>query len=257
MGKSIFTDEELMAYADGELPEDRATELDLALVDDTELADRLAMFADTRSISKEALEPLLDEPMPDHLLQRVKELAAQSEQQTAEQSTPDETIIAFPTQTAAPRASLWQLPIAAGIALAIGVGVGMFMRPEVAPTSGLQVAALNDNAIVEALANVASGEELMLENGNRFTAIATFRDASETLCREFEYDQAAGSTLVSVACHDGQMWDVRLAIAAAPSSDTNYAPASSLETLDAYLTTTGAGAPIVGDDEAAALAGLR
>lgn len=257
MGDPIFTDEELMAYADGELPEDRASELDLALVEDTELAERLAMFAETRSLSKEALQPMLDEPVPDHLLQRVKDLAAQSEQSGAEQPAADNNVVAFPKSTEAPRTPLWQLPIAAGIALAIGIGVGLFLRPEATPTSGLQVAALNDQAIVGALATVASGEELMLDNGSRFTAIATFRDASETLCREFEYDQAAGSTVVSVACHDGQAWDVKLAIAAAPSSDTNYAPASSLETLDAYLSATGAGAPIIGDDEAAALAGLR
>ena len=44
-----FTDEELMAYADGELDEARAMTLDQALAEDAGLADRLALFVDTRA----------------------------------------------------------------------------------------------------------------------------------------------------------------------------------------------------------------
>lgn len=258
MEDPTFTDEELMAYADGELPEDRAAELDIALVEDEKLAERLAIFAQTRSVSKEALQPLLDEPVPEHLLQRVRDLAAQTKEPELEENQADATVVTFPQKTASNRQPPWQMPIAAGIALAIGIGVGLFMRPEMPPTSGLQIAVLNDAAIVEALVNVSSGDEIELEDGNIFKAIATFRDGSETLCREFEYDQvAAGATTVSVACHDGRIWDVRLAIAAAPLNDTSFAPASSLETLDAYLTATGAGAPLAAEDEVVALEALR
>ena len=115
------------------------------------------------------------------------------------------------------------------------------------------MAGLGSPEVIGALTSVASGEETTLTGGERFAAIATFEDGAGALCREYELDRTTGETLVSVACHDGSDWSLRLAIAAS-SDSTGYAPASSLDTLDAYLTATEAGAPMSLEDEAAALA---
>jgi anti-sigma factor RsiW len=249
MNAAPFTDEELMAYADGELAEDRAAELDLALAGDDALAARLALFVDTRAMSAEALRPMLDDPVPAHLVQRVRDLAAADA--AAAQAT---NVVAFPARSAA--RPIWQLPVAASIALAIGLGAGLMLQGPGGTDAPLQVAGNLDPALTEALETLASGASLTLPDGARVEAIATFRSEDDALCREFEHDQTSGTTVVSVACHDGQGWQTRLAIAAAAADETGYAPASSMEALDAYLTATNAGAPLSVDDEAAALSAL-
>ncbi|MBW4709202.1 hypothetical protein KX928_15530 [Roseobacter sp. YSTF-M11] len=256
MQKPEFTDEELMAYADGELPEDRAAALDLALMNSTDLTDRLALFMDTKAAAKEAMEPLLRQPVPDHLVETVRALSAADQQ--ARMSS-DDTVVAFPQDTAAPAQSpVWKLPLAAGLALAVGLGAGLMLSPDSSTGLGsIEIAALADTRIIAALDTLPSGEDVVLPDGARIAPIATFFDGARTLCREFEFDRADGTTVVSVACQRNGQWDVQMAIAAAAASDTGYAPASSLDTLDAYLSANDAGPPLDPDAEAAALSTLR
>lgn len=253
-----FTDEELMAYADGELPEERATALDMALATQVELADRLAVFIDTKSVAQEAWAPDLNDPVPEHLVQRVRDLAAADRQA---RNASDQTVVAFPppprpqTQAQTP---VWKLSLAASLALAVGLGAGFMLSPQIGDGfGGIEIAALTDARIIAALDTVPSGEDAVLDNGARIAPIATFFDGTQTLCREFEFDRADGMTIVSVACQRGGQWDVQMAVAAAAATDTGYAPASSLDTLDAYLTANNAGPPLDPDAEAAALTALR
>ncbi len=252
MNAPEFTDEELMAYADGELDQNRAAALDLALAGDENLAARLGMFMDTRSVSADALRPMLDEPVPERLVQRVRDLAASAAAPSA-----DGNVIAFKPKAAKAVAPFWQLPIAASIALAIGLGAGLLYQGGKVADQALDIAAITDPAISDALNTLTSGESVPLDDGGRIEAIATFRAEDNALCREFEHDRSGGTAVISIACHDGSDWQVRLAIAAVGADDTGYAPASSLEALDAYLTATNAGAPLASDEEAAALAELR
>ncbi|WP_415404827.1 anti-sigma factor family protein [Tateyamaria sp. SN3-11] len=248
---SEFTDEELMAYADGELAEDRASELDLALVEDTDLSDRLAMFVETRSLSKAALDEALNAPVPEHLVQFVRDQAEADRQKTAE------TVIPFPT-TQRSRGPAWALPLAASLALAIGLGAGLSLSPGGNSDLGsIEIATVQNPQITAALNTLPSGADNTLDNGARIALIATFYDGADTLCREFEYDRTDNMTIVSVACQADGQWDVQMAVAAAAATDTGYAPASSLDTLDAYLAATQAGPPLEPDAEAAALATLR
>ncbi|WP_299677672.1 hypothetical protein [uncultured Roseobacter sp.] len=249
-----FSDEELMAYADGELTEERASEMDVALSNDRKLADRLALFIDTRALARGALESDLETPVPEHLVQRVHDLAAQQR----DGSSADDDVIPFPQK---PRTSqqmpVWKLPLAAGLALAVGLGAGLTLAPVVGTgVNSIEIAALADDRIASALDTTLSGDEVTLQNGSRIALIATFFDAENTLCREFEFDRPEGGTVVSVACQKGGQWNVRMAVAAA-ATDAGYAPASSLEVLDAYLTASEAGPPLEPDAEAAALDALR
>lgn len=256
MQKTEFTDQELMAYADGELAEDRASELDQALAEDAGLSERLALFIDTRTIAQEAFEPMLQQPVPDHLVQHVRALEA-----AQKQSTPavHDTVVSFPTrQTPQPvQSPVWKLPLAASLALAVGLGTGLMFSPADGTSVGIEIATLTDARIIAALDAVPSGEDVLLDTGERIAPIATFFDGEQTLCREFELDRADGVTIVSVACQRTGQWDVQLAIAAAGATDTGYAPASSLEALDAYLSASSAGDPLDPAAEAAALAALR
>ncbi|MGC9419900.1 MAG: anti-sigma factor family protein, partial [Rhodovulum sp.] len=88
--------------------------------------------------------------------------------------------------------------------------------------------------------------------GGEVEVIASFRNVDGELCREFEHDGPDRVTVVSVACRAVDRWQPRFAVIAG-AADSDYAPASSLATLDAYLAAIGAGAPMAADEEKKAL----
>jgi hypothetical protein len=115
------------------------------------------------------------------------------------------------------------------------------------------VALIDAPGVTDALSTLASGEETELVGGaGTFRAVSSFVDGGDRLCREFEY-AATGRAYVAVACREEADWS--LAFAMGTGGETGgYVPASSLETLDSYLTAIDAGQPLSLDDEAAALA---
>jgi len=252
MVNTEFSDTELMAYADGELKQERALELDLALSTDEDLAGRLALFTDTRTNISDAFAPMLDEPVPEALMQSIQKMADASD---AAQAGGQSNVVSLSPKVPAPgRPSLWQMSIAASLALVVGVGTGFYFATQQLG-DGLRITQFNDHNIINALSQTPSGQRHTLPSGSQLTMIATFIDGGGAVCREFEYAQPDRATLVAVTCFD-QKWDVKFAVAAGFSSDTGFAPASSLETLDAYLQATNAQAPLSLEDEQKALAGL-
>jgi hypothetical protein len=243
-----ITDEMLMAYADGELDAAAMAEVDLAMAEDESLAERVAVFADTRRAVKDAYAA--PAPVSAELTAKVRAMAG------AAQTRPKMAEVIDLSSRRRP-SPIWSMAMAASVAMAIGLTGGWYFgKGGSTGADGLQLTALSDPAISDALTRAAAGERVKLPSGNEFAAIATYRTADGELCREFEYDQPAGSTYVAVACDQSGAWDLRFAVASAPD-DAGYAPASSLDTLDAYLDATGAGQPMTAEDEAAALAALR
>ena len=174
----------------------------------------------------------------------------------AARPAPSETVIPFPRRTVTAPA---YRPMAAAAALALAVGVaGGFLVSQTMgarETGGLSIAALEVPGISDALDTLPSGERVTITEGE-VCAIASFLNADDELCREFEFDRTSRETVVSVACRTADGWEPRFAIVAPSGDETGYAPASSLETLDAYLTAIGAGAPMSSEEEAASLRGL-
>ena len=146
------------------------------------------------------------------------------------------------------------MALAASLALALGLAGGLVLSRATGDggEGGLRIAALDSPGIVRALETLPSGQRQALEGGEVAT-IASFRNADGEFCREFEVDRARRDTLVSVACRTETGWKTRFVVLAAGSQGTGYAPASALETLDAYLTGIGAGAPLSLEEEAAVL----
>jgi anti-sigma factor RsiW len=254
-----FDDRTLMAFADGELDDETAAAVEKAMETDDDLAGRVALFLDTRARAKESLQPLLDEPVPEALGQSVKRMvdAAKSGRTSPQEQVATARIDSLkatgrraPSFTRRP----WIMPLAASLA-AIVFGLGGYLvgtGTRDAP-QGLAVAGLSGPALSEALGRVPSGEESVLAGSNdRLRAVASFRDSGGALCREFEVDTTGGSSVVSVACRADGTWSVRFAVVA-PVRDGGYAPASSMEALDAYLASAGAHEPLSREDEAEAL----
>ncbi|WP_103257891.1 anti-sigma factor family protein [Tabrizicola aquatica] len=244
-------DERLMAYADGALAPEDAAEVERMIAADAGLAAKVAAFSDSRALVKQALG--VAPPVPDRLAATIRAMAEADARRQAPGGTAQVIDLASRRRTV----PFWQLPIAASVALAVGILGGWIGKPESGGAGGLSVALIEEGALVDALASVTSGERREIGSGVGFTGIASFRDGSGQLCREFEHDRAQGDTVVAVACHAEAGWSVRFAVATAAADDAAYVPASSLDTLDAWLTANEAGAPLSDDEEAAALAALK
>jgi hypothetical protein len=262
-GKMIsreFDDETLMALADGELDEEAAAAVENAMETNDDLARRVALFLQTRVEVKEALRPLLEEPVPERLSQSVRRLIDEAERRDVlsdGSETPHVIALKANDNRAPSLPRSWIMPLAASlIAIACGIG-GYVVGIGAQDPDGLEVAGLNSPALSEALRLLPSGEETVLTGSNdRFRVVASFRDESGSLCREFEINSASRSTVISVAClSNDDAWAVNFAVVA-PAGDGGYAPASSMEALDSYLAASGAHEPLSGEDEAAALRSL-
>lgn len=238
----MISDETLMAFADGELAPGDRERVAAAIAADPALAERVRMFERTRQLAHDAFAPLLDEPVPDALRNRIEAAAAPA----------SSNVIALPRRGGRPLPA-W-LPLAASIA-AVVVGIGGFLAGRnLGPTAQTQRIALGEvpAELAAVLASKPSGSREEHDLG-KLSLIASFKTGDGRLCREFELDPPRSDTIVAVACRGASPdWQVVFAVAAPPGAD-NYAPASSLQVLEDYLAATGAGAALSAEEERAAL----
>jgi hypothetical protein len=244
MSKQEFDDETLMAFADGELDEARSLALEEALADDEALAERLAVFFDSSRLVGDALKPLIDEPVPEALTASVQRMVQEAGQKAA---APQDNIVSFPARpkaaAAKPATYSWLMPIAASL-VAVITGVIGFTLGRMGPSatdSGAEIAAALDREV--------SGRDVTLGTAV-LHVVATFRDERGELCREYRLTQPASSTQ-TVACRQDGAWTTRLALTT-PQAE-GYVPASAQETVDAYLASIQAGAPLSAEEERKAL----
>ncbi|MFN3718318.1 MAG: hypothetical protein ACK4UW_05360 [Rhizobium rhizophilum] len=251
-------DEMLMAFADGELAPAEENEIGAALAEDEALAERLAVFMDTRESLAETMKPLIDEPVPEALQASLASaIAAAREKQTAPPEA-DETVVAFRQRAPSPlvtrstgssMSSPWAMALAASF-VGIVVGLGGFLLGQssaIAPEAP-------SVAVNEALETLPSGGDRALSDAESLHMIASFRDAEGHLCREYER-KAADAVTTAVACHGPAGWQTRIALTN-PVAE-GYVPASTTDTLDAFLSGIGAGAPLSPQEETADIEALR
>ncbi len=245
MSKQEFDDETLMAFADGELDETTAARLEAAMEADETLAIRLAEFLESRIAVASALKPLIDEPVPDALRASVQRMASGARQ--------PENVVSFGQQRKPkPQArQAWLMPIAASI-VAVAAGIGGFMLGR---DIGSTAPAGGNAALAALLDREASGRDVALgTTGDTVQIISTFRSEQGDLCREYDLKQQGAST-VSISCRENGGWVTHLALSA-PRTE-GYTPASAQETIDAYLASIHADAPMSAEEERAALSALR
>lgn len=244
-----FDDETLMAFADGELDAATSQRLETALETDEALAERLAVFLDTRLAVGSAMKPLIDEPVPEALAASVRRMAEAAE--TGVAGATENNVIAFqrPEKPVAVRnRPPWLMPIAASI-LAVITCVGGYM----AGRGSIEPAASFESALSTALDRQPSGSDVALGQSDVLHIVSSFMDGRGELCREYELRRQSETT-ATVACRSNGAWVTRLALSS-PRAE-GYVPASSQETIDAYLASIEAGEPLAADAEKNALAGM-
>jgi anti-sigma factor RsiW len=245
MNTHDVNDETLMAYADDMLePADRER-IEKLVRSDPSLAAKVAMFQRTSSLAEAALAPLIDVPVPDALLANV---TAQISEHKAMASSLSLTAW---LQNRLPRWG-YGLSIAAAASIA-GAAVGIFGYQAIqkADQIHLAVGTVPAAPIVSVLNTLRSGEETSIGNA-KLKLVSTFRILGSSLCREFEYASQPDGAVVAVACKQGESWNIRFATVFT-SMEGGYAPASSLEAVDAFMSAVGAGPVMAPADEEAAL----
>lgn len=249
------SDETLMALADGELDAAEAARLRARFAAEPNLAARFALFAETRALASAAFRDVVDERPPAALVEAIRKA-----------DRTGGTVIALPTGRIAGRrpgrsVPLWSLPIAASLALAVGLAAGALIG--VGPAGpGLDLAAgpVGHPTLAAALDGTPSGVAVPWSSGEtsgEFRLIATHRTAAGTICREADLIVAAptrAETLV-VACRRDGRWQAEMALAVPRLPDGGFAPASGpQEAIDRHLAELGSAGALSADEERAALA---
>jgi hypothetical protein len=208
-----FSDETLMAYADGELDPAARAELEAAMGSDPQLAQRVAEHRVLRERLRRAFEPVLDEPVPQRLLS------------AARGATSGESSV-VPLRGARPAAPRWSWPQWA--ALAASLIVGALLGPLLLRSNADTVTTRDGRLLAAgALAHALSQQLASSQSPQASVQMGvSFRSRDGTYCRSFVLH--ADSALAGLACREGGEWRLQVLAAAASAAATpgGYRPAA-------------------------------
>jgi hypothetical protein len=208
-----ISDETLMAYADGELDAATRASVEAAMQEDPEIGKRIARHRALREAMRGAFSAVLDEPVPDRLIQAARGQIAAPKNAVVDLSLAREA--ARQKNSAAPRR--WQ-PAAMAASLLLGLGLG-FMAWHgpggalVQPGSGGGLVA--SAALAEALSSQLSDDRSQVSVA--VTGLS-FRDKSGDYCRTFTLTGSEAS--LGLACREGADWRIK-ALAQSPRAAAN------------------------------------
>ena len=221
-----ISDQDLMAYADGETPEARRNEIEAAIAADPRVAARLAVHRALAARVKAAFDPVALEPAPERLIAAVSAGAVD-----------DANVIAFPTRRSVSGRPAWLSGGAVAAGLVLGLVVGRL--------SGLERPAwISDDMAARGVLAQALNTQLAGAKIESAVKIGvSFRATDGSICRTFS--AARGGGFDGLACRRGPGWAVKIAVPAAgagPVADYRTA-ASALPTPVADLAQSLAAGP--------------
>ena len=280
---SRWTDEHLMAWADGALPEGEVAALEAAIEADAALASRAAAMHQTRALVQEAYAARdAADPVPAALRAAVEEMVARDRVRRSRAHPAG--VVASGRSGRGGALKRWLsgfgMPAAVAASLACGVvgfligqaGIGQppSSNPSVqtpppmasrdAAPSAAPFAVVGERVnpeLARLLDELPSGGEARLGRAS-LAMVATYRDARDRLCRDFSVAQGGAqgdaSRVESVACRGADdAWQVTYA-AVERDGGSGFSPASSNSALEAYLGSIGADEPLDAEAERTALA---
>jgi hypothetical protein len=244
-------DETLMAYADNALDAAERAAVDARLATDQDLRARLDALRAQNAALQAAFGDVMQTPPPEALVDLI--MTAPS---TAHARSAVGTVVPFER-----RRSIWSqprhvLPLAASLLLAVGLGV---LAGRGGSGTGDSQIALGPLSSGSTLARVLEADPTGVARDG-LVVVATFRDRSGRVCREFERLGGADGSLplaAAVACRGGDgIWTTEgAARIAAKASTPGFTPSGTPErdALEGLLSMLGAGPAL----EPAAEAALR
>lgn len=197
-----LTDQELMAYADGEMPLMDAKRVEAAMAEDPPLAARVARFRAVRRALHTAYDSVLTEPIPERLRALLGDVAAS-------EPAPERAPVVDLAAQREKRQPRFGPPAWAAIAasLIVGVLVGRAVLPsgDLIVDNGRYAGADLTRVLDTRLASDS-------ENQSGATRVGlTFRATDGDICRTFSHTARAAS-ISGLACREGERWAVQLAV---------------------------------------------
>jgi anti-sigma factor RsiW len=263
------TDEKLMSLADGELSPGDAAELRRRIDADPALAERFALFVETRALLQDKAKSA--EPAPHRLVEAIRRASAGAAPRLNE-AAPGPNLRVVATQPDLPERrpaavrqrpawASWRLPLAASI---VALVVGGLIGYRFAPAPGIAFDGANAEfsalpgakaAIAEALAATPSGQTRRWSDAasgltGQVVMVATYRMQDGGACREYEVaaDRSNLPRQTIVSCRRGQGWHTQITVYSHPGQ--GYAPAGGgHEAIEQMLAGLGSRGVVTGEEE--------
>ena len=221
----VFSDQELMAYADGELPADQALRIRTQALDDAQLRERIAAFKATGRDLSRLFDAQLKAPLPAALQSLLAE-------------PPSASGRVLPLRP--PPARRWTHSLTA-LAASLILTLGFLLWRGLPPAGPDSPAFLQTAAFSAVLERTPSGEPVvLLEAGENYEILPTASlRGSQGYCRRFTHTQLPqGETGTALACRDGgAVWRVQQELGTewAARPDNEYRPAAGAGASEAVL----------------------
>lgn len=200
-----FSDEMLMAYADGELDLVSRAEIEAAMAQDPEVAAAIERHRRLAGRVRAAYEGVVDEPVPE-------KLASLAGGATVTQLR------------RAPQPGRWSMPQWAALAASVTAALAVGMLVSRAPSepyeetaAGLVARGVLEEALTTRLASASSESTVQIG--------LSFRERGDNYCRTFHMEREA--PLAGLACRSGEDWQIRV-LAAARSRQGELRPAGAM-----------------------------
>jgi hypothetical protein len=189
-----FSDETLMAYADGEVDADTRRQIEAAMAHDPTIAERISKHRSLRVDLGAAFGGVIDEPVPSRLLDAANSRSATVTDLNAARSA----------KSGAKQSRTWSWPEWTAIAASLLIGV-LAGRSALQPIAS-EMFATTTGGIV-ATGELSSALDNQLNGRAKDTNVQigmSFRATGGDYCRSFVTGSAAG-----FACREGDHWRVR------------------------------------------------
>lgn len=259
----IVTDEELMAFADGELAETDAARVAAAVAADPALAGKLEAQRRLRALLRGTFDPVAAEPVPEDLTLLIAAAAAQeAEEDMTDARPPSERFTGkpqvidlaevrkrrkaeAPVKRSRPRhLRRWSIGLAVAATLVLGLMIGpQLERGNVTERNGALLAS----------GDLAKGLEARLASApdGDLRILASFRRRDGDYCRVYAATASAG-----IACKDSGRWVLEHVVAGDGKAGADYRQAGSRQAdLMAKAQDMAAGDPLDAAQEREAAAG--
>lgn len=238
MNNDTFSDETLSAFLDAELPEQQMEQIRAALLEDDNLANRLADLAMVDEVIANEYDKINQQPLPaaiNELLAAIPEDSAPVESIKAAEQFTDKAQAANKannTNNESNVISLWQrtkkstnkpFAIAASVAVAAGLFATVF-------TQSNNVSGNNWQEVAQILEQNTSGNEQVLANGKAIKTQLTFMNQQGDFCRQYDINNEQ-DVEHSIACRVNQKWELALTVIEQKQTTQNYQTATSTSLL--------------------------
>lgn len=239
-----ISDETLMAFADGELPDAEMERIGMLVEEDEALAMRLQDFVESRDILLKTYGPIAKEPVPEHLVRFVMSGGAQGGKPAPRVAQPSS--VGASASPVVDQSRWFQTPLAAALAGLVVGGLGVFMtiegqRSDVGPSRFATMAAA-DAAIVQALRSTPDGrraewKDTVSGRSGEVRLQATHRVVGNTFCRRFEVlDKSASHAFAGIGCRRDDAWRIEVIASEAKLPNGAFQPASgAAKGLESFL----------------------